>query len=303
VRRLVVAADADALDPPAAWNGQQERRRLPVPVAAAAGVVRRRRPGEAPVGVRRRAAGPCSWIRRHRLFAARVREDSDRSTDLSEVVALRITEARTWTGKRRRHHGAIKEAVEIQLHQERRNTKKQRKGHEKERDVCGEQEKQEEGGGGQRALMAASPWHVTSKASPLAAAVRLPVPLWLPPCFRVRATVRHAVRATVAPRFKVQVFPAQRPTSACLVSDADGIPPGRRPQRFLCRAKPSHGIYAAGAPAHGRQLRHGAPDRRPCMHAPPAGRTPLISPSRACACAVCLSWDHGASMLCACLPA
>ena len=64
VVRLVVAAadaDADALDPAAARNGQQERRRrLPVPTAAAGRVVRRRRPGEAPVGVRRRAAaGPC----------------------------------------------------------------------------------------------------------------------------------------------------------------------------------------------------------------------------------------------------
>ena len=78
---VVVAADADAdaLDPAAARNGQQERRRrLPGPTAAAGRVVRRRRPGEAPVGVRRRAAaGPCMLmdqiIKTHRLFAARVR--------------------------------------------------------------------------------------------------------------------------------------------------------------------------------------------------------------------------------------
>lgn len=58
-RRLVVAV-ADAVDPAALMNGQQELRRLPIP-AAAAGV--RRRPGkQAPaVGVRRRAAGPCMY--------------------------------------------------------------------------------------------------------------------------------------------------------------------------------------------------------------------------------------------------
>ena len=102
VRRLVVAADADAdaLDPAAARNGLQERRRLPVPAAAAG------------------AVGPCSRIKTHRLFAARARGRTYCSVlaiDRPKAVALRVREARTWgTGKRRRRrHGAIKKAVEM----------------------------------------------------------------------------------------------------------------------------------------------------------------------------------------------